>query len=423
MSYAIPSGVIAVLLAVCVPIAAQASEEVPGANVQGLLQWAKAHNPDYASMRFEAQAATERIQPAGALMDPKLRTEWMDITRMGEQFPTLLPANVGSTRYTLMQDIPWFGKRDLKKSIAEQDAQASQGKALSTWAELVAKIKTIQAQRYYLRGNEKLTQEILDLMVRLEQVAQSRYAGGLTQQQDVIRAQVEQTNMRSELVMLEGDSLQLDARLNALLPRPSAAPLASPESLRPLPTQSQLDTTVLEQRVRSRNPQLFVEEARIQSAEKVRALTYKNRYPDFTLAITPTQTGRSVKEWSLMLELNIPLQQTSRRSMEHEAEAMLAAAKSRKEATANQVLSELAQNLAGLEAARRTHALVSNSLVPQAELTFNSALASYENGKLDFATLIDAQSQIRQAKQSRLKAEFEAQMRLAEIEKSLGEDL
>ena len=109
--------------------------------------------------------------------------------------------------------------------------------------------------------------------------------------------------------------------------------------------------------------------------------------------------------------------------MEREAEAMLSAARSRKEAAANQVLAELAQNLAAIEAARRTEALATSSLLPQAQLTFSSALASYENGKLDFATLLDAQRQIRQARQSQIKAQLEAQMRLAEIEKLIGEDL
>lgn len=423
MSTPFQTGVITVLLALCAPVAAHASEEIPGASLEGLLSVAKANNPDYASMRYEAQAAAERVTPAGALMDPKFRMEWMDITRMGEQNPTLWPSDVGSTQYTLMQDIPWFGKRELKRDIAQSEAQSSEGKALGVWSELAARIKAAQAQRYYLRGNEKLTLEILDLMARLEQVAQSRYAGGLAEQQDVIRAQVEQTTMHNELVMLQSERLQVDAGLNALLARPARAPLASPASLRTIPTAALLDTATLEQRVRIRNPQLFSEEARIQSAEKSRDLTYKNRYPDFTLSISPTQIESRVKEWSLMLEVNIPLQQTSRRAMEREAEAMVAAARSRKEAAANQVLTELAQNLAGMEAARRTGALASGSLLPQADLSFSSALASYENGKLDFAALLEAQRQIRQAKQSQLKAQFEAQMRLAEIEKLLGEDL
>ncbi|PKO59809.1 MAG: transporter, partial [Betaproteobacteria bacterium HGW-Betaproteobacteria-18] len=197
MQHVLRAGALAVLVALAVPAGALASEPLPGASLQNLLDIAKAANPEYASMRHEAQAALERVAPAGALMDPKFRIEWMDITKMGEQNPTLLPANVGNTKYTLMQDIPWPGKRDLKRELAHMEAVSSEGRAQGTWSELAARIKTTQAQRYYLRGNEALTQEILDLMARLEQVAQSRYAGGLAAQQDVIRAQVEQTAMRT----------------------------------------------------------------------------------------------------------------------------------------------------------------------------------------------------------------------------------
>ena len=54
------------------------------------------------------------------------------------------------------------------------------------------------------------------MIVRLEKVAQGRYASGLAAQQDVIPAQIEQTNMKSELVALESESRQVNARLNAL---------------------------------------------------------------------------------------------------------------------------------------------------------------------------------------------------------------
>ena len=124
-----------------------------------------------------------------------------------------------------------------------------------------------------------------------------------------------------------------------------------------------------------------------------------------------------------MIEVNIPFQQASRRAQERESEAMLSAARSRKDAASNQALADLSENLSGIEAARRTEMLTSSSLLPQAELTFNSALAAYENGKVDFATLLDAQRQIRQAKQNQIKAQADAQMRLAEIEKLLGEEL
>ncbi|KVW93993.1 TolC family protein, partial [Thiobacillus denitrificans] len=232
-----------------------------------------------------------------------------------------------------------------------------------------------------------------------------------------------QTNLKNELIALENERFQTQARLNALVARPASAPLAEPERLRPLPAPVKLDYAALEDRVRGRNPQLFSEDARLKAAEKTRELIYKNRYPDFTVGIAPVQYRSAIKEWMLMVELNIPLQQSSRRSQEREAEAMLSAARARKDSATNQVLSDLSENLSGLDAARRTEMAIANSLLPQAEITFKAALASYENGKVDFATLLDAQRQIRQAKQNQIKLQAQGQARLADIERLLGEDL
>jgi outer membrane protein TolC len=414
---------LAAMLALVTAASAQAQEALPGATVESLLTLAKVNNPDYLSMRHEAQAASERVEMAGALMDPKFRIEWMDITKGETQSPTLWPSDTGSTKYTLMQDLPWFGKRDLKRAIATQEAQAVDGKAQATWAELAAKIKTTHAQRYFVYHTKKLTQELLDLTNRLASVAQVRYAGGLAMQQDAIRAQVEQTTMQTELVALDGEARQADARLNALLARPLNAPLAAPASLPTLPAAVKLNADTLIEKARQNNPQIFSEDARIKAATLSRELSIKNRYPDFTLAITPTQVQSRISEWSLMLEMNIPLQQGTRRAQEREAQAMLEAAQTRRAAVANQLASDLSENLAGIETAQHTEQLAKSSLLPQAELTFQAALAGYENGKLDFATLLEAQRQVRQAKQSQLKAQLETRMRLAEVEKIIGEEL
>ncbi len=402
---------------------ASLSEAPPGNGVESLLAYARERNPELAASRHEADAAGERVAPAGALADPKFRTELRDITRMGEQNPTLSPSRAGSTKYLLMQDLPWYGKRDLKREVAEAEAEGAQGRAQATWSELAAKLKTGYAQLWYVRSNEALMQEILDLLRRFEKVAQARYAGGLAAQQDVIRAQVEQTAIRNDLLMLDNERHHLQARINTLLARPAMAPLAEPDRLRPLPSPAKLDAAALEDRLRAGNPQLFSDSARVKAAEKSRELTYRNRYPDFTVGVSPIQYQSAVKEWELMVEMNIPLQQTSRRAQERESEAMLAAARARKDASTNQLLGELSENLGAIETARRTEMLATSSLLPQAELSFRAALAGYENGKVDFGTLIEAQKQIRLARQNRIKAQAEAQIRLAEIERLLGEEL
>jgi outer membrane protein TolC len=400
-----------------------AQEALPGADIESLLAIAKDRNPDYAAMRYEVSAATERVMPAGALMSPRFKMELDDITKAGEQNPTLLPSDVGSTRYTLSQDLPWAGKRDLRREIATQEAQAAQGRVQQTWIDMAARIKTVFAQRYLVKATERLVNENLDLMLQLEKVLQVRYAGGLAAQQDITRIHVEHTGMRAELVALAGEWRQTQSRLNSLLARPLDAPLAAPVALRALPEPTKLDFNALSERLRQASPQIFVESAKVKSAEKNRDLTYKNRYPDFTVGISAMQRQSTVNEWGLMLELNIPIQRDVLRAQERESEAMLAAAQSRQEASTNQALADLSENLNALDAARQTEHLMAYSLMPQADLTWRAALAGYENGKADFATLLDAQRQIRQARLSQLKAQVEAQMRLADIEKLLGEDL
>ncbi len=402
---------------------AQGAEPL-GASLSGLLAYAREHNPELAAMRHEADAAVQRVQPAGALPDPVLRAELMDVTNQGtNKASSLWPSEVGSTRYLLMQSVPWFGKRDLQRGAAEAQAAQADGQVAATWAELAGRIKATYAMYYYLSGSERLTRQTLELLDKLERVAQTRYANGLGAQQDVIRAQVEQTALRAELLELESELHHEQSRLNALLSRPAMAELAAPLQLRPLPPPAQLDYASLEQKLRARNPQLQIAEAQVQSAGKGRDLAYLNRYPGFTFGIAPNQVRNSVRSWDVMVEFNIPLQQGSRRSQEREAESLLAASESRKQALQDSMLAALSESLYGLETARRAESLAATRLLPQSELTYQSALAGYETGKVEFAMLIEAQRQILNAQRQRLKAQLEAQSRLAEIESLLGEEL
>ncbi|MEW5944260.1 MAG: TolC family protein [Pseudomonadota bacterium] len=420
MSYQKPLA--AILLAALMaanPAAAQEGVPPPGATVQELLDLAKRQNAELAAMQQEAEAAEARVQPAGALPDPALRVELQDISRTN---PNLLPGRVGATKYTLLQSLPLWGKRDLRREIAEADASQAGGRRQIVEAELGARIKTAFAQYYQAVRTTALTGEILQLMRDLERVAQTRYATGLAPQQDAIKAQTEQTALRSELIALQTEQHHARTRLNALLNRPPHAPLADPRELRPLPAAG-LDAAKLEARLRQSSPALAAQQARIAAAETGQRLVEKNRYPDLTVGISPIQRGSGWDTWEAMFEINIPLQRETRRSQEREAAAMAAAARLRHDALSSQLNGEFQESVSAYETAREQERLFENSLLPQAELTFQSALAGYRTGKVDFATLLDAQRQIKKARLDQLKARVEQEIRRAEIERLLGEEL
>jgi outer membrane protein TolC len=212
------------------------------------------------------------------------------------------------------------------------------------------------------------------------------------------------------------------ARLNVALGRSQLAPIAEPQSLRRIAPEK-LDSAVLQAKVARTNPLLTTQSAQVSVADANLRLVEKNRYPDVTLMISPTQRDGSIDSWDAMVEVNIPIRFDTRRSQENEAAAMLVAAKERHQAIENQVVGNLQESLVAREAAEMQERLIADTLLPQAELTFKSALAGYENGKVDFATLLDAQRAIWRAKQDRIRAQVEQEVRLAEIERLIGEEL
>jgi len=378
----------------------------------GLLAYAREHNPELAAVRHEATAAMQNSESSDTLADPLLRIEPMDVTNGNP-----------STKFTLMQKLPWYGTRDLRHEVTNARSEEAEGRVAATWAELSTRIKQAYARYAYTIGSEQLTQQTLDLLNGLEQIAQTRYANGLGQQQDVIRIQLEQTRLQTELIAIQNVRHHSHVRLNALLSRPGNAALAEPAAPRPMPAAAQLDEAALLERLDARNPQLRMADASLRAADRQRELQYADRYPDVTLGIAPTRSNGSFSSWDLMLELNIPLQQATRRAREGEAEALLSAASSRKQSLLEQQRAALSEALSALETARRTEQLIATRLLPQAQLSLDATLAAYETGKSGFDMLIQAQQQLLTIRQQRLRAQTDMQLALADIENLLGESL
>jgi len=394
-----------------------------GANVQELLQWADAHNPELAAVGYEVDAANARIVPAAALPDPTLRVTFLNIA--GPDAPDGVSQGAGDgnkTQYRLGQTFPWWGKRGLRQEIATAQMEQVKGRRQETVAAVHARIKSAYARYYQAAGLIDLNQEILHLLTDLEDVAKVRYAGGLTPQQDVIRAQVEKTMLSSELIDLDMERHHAMTSLNVAMGRQQSAPIAEPQSL-PQIAPGKVDGAALEARIRRTNPLLAMQSAQVTAAEANRRLVEKNRYPDVTLMVAPTEYGGSIDSWEAMVEINIPIRLATRRAQESEAEALMAAASERQQAAEIEIAGNLEKLLAELDAAGKREHLIADTLLPQAELTLNSALAGYATGQVDFATLVDAQRAVKQAREGRLRAEVEQQLSIAEIESMVGEEL
>ena len=390
-----------------------------GATLKGVLAFVESRNPELRAMNYEADAAQQRLRGAGALPDPVVSMELRDIP-FSE--PTLSPANAGSTKYTLRQMYPLGDKRELRRDIAAAEATVAIAKRGTSVAETRMRAKTAYSQYWYAAQAQRVTESLRAVMADLEQIARARYASGLAPQQDVIKAQTELTGLRTDLVMLGSERRQAAARLNGVMARPADAPLAEPRELRAVPGRA-FDFALLTKTAAERSPVLAMNSAQITAAERSAQLMRASRIPDLGVGVSVIQQGTRLTDYELMLEVNIPWQTDIIRANVNEAVAMSDAAAARRDAIAFQLQSELGQNWAALDALREQGDIVRGTLLPQSGLTYQSALASYQSGRVDFVTLLDAQRQIRRTQLDLLKIELEQQMRLAEIERIVGEDL
>lgn len=394
----------------------------PGATVDELLAIAARMNPAAAAAALDTQAALARVDAAGRLPDPMFKTEFKDIDRNQDN---ALPDDLGRIEYRIEQTFPLWGKLGLQEDVARAQAGAARQSQRAVDLEIAARIKTVFARYYAAFESGRLTRELYRTVATLADVTQSRYAQGFGEQEDAIRAQVESTRLRTELVRFEADQRQAAAQLNALMDRRTGAPLADPAALRPVPADT-LAVAELVERAELENPTVSAAAARVHAAEGEKALVGKTWYPDVTLGAAVQQfveQDRRTPGYEAMIGFEIPLQWGLREAWEQEAAANLSASRRRRDAEAASLRGELADAYWALAGARDVAALLRDVQLPQARLALQAALRGYEQGRSDMSAVLDTEQQVFETMLRLLDVQVEQQARLAEIERLIGRDL
>ncbi|MBX3517480.1 MAG: TolC family protein [Rhodospirillales bacterium] len=395
---------------------------MPGATVDQLLVLARRLNPDVAAAALESEAARARVDAAGRLPDPTFATEFKDIDR---QRDSALPEELARVEYKIQQSFPLWGKLELQESGARARARAARETQRATELEIAARIKTIFAAYYAAFESGRVTRDLYGTVATLADVTQSRYAQGLGEQEDAIRAEVEKTRLRTDLVRFGADQRQRAAQLNALLDRAQDAPLAAPEALRPLPDET-LELAALLERARLANPTIGAAGSQITAAEADQALVRKSWYPDVTLGVTFQQFVDQDKRspgYEAMIGTTIPLQWGLREAWEREAAANVAAARRRQDAADARVRGDLADAFWALDGLRRIGVLLKDVQLPESRLALQTALRGYEQGRSNLNAVLDTEQRVFETMLRLLAVQVEQQVRLAEIERLIGSDL
>jgi len=270
--------------------------------LEELLKAADESNPEIKSSGLAAAASKAVVPAAGALPDPMVKFE-----TMGHLVPpSLMKGDPSSARtYGVEQEIPFPGKLGLKESIAAVEAESQQWTHELVHLKVRSELKQAFFDLYLIHKSIEVLLNNKELLQNFENIAESRYRVGQTTQQDVLKAQVEESKVLDKL-LVQGEKKRIaEAKINSLLYRPAEAPVGTPAEFMKAAIGYSLEE--LTQLAQTNSPALKVQESETARRQQGVELARKEFYPDFAVGFTYFERDQNPGMYGLMMSAKLPI--------------------------------------------------------------------------------------------------------------------
>lgn len=379
-------------------------------------------NPEIMAARANWQRTQAIIEARRALPDPQFSYTY---------FIENIETRVGPQRniFGLKQSFPFYGKRDIRAEVAQNEANALKESYEAVKRRVIQQIKKTYYELFYIYKAIDITHDEKELLKRYEAIARTKYETGIGNQQDILKVQVEITNLNDKLLSL-GDQKQMAmATINTLLNRPPHQPLGRPIAPRIEKIPYGLDTLL--KIAEDRRQEVRATSALIKRNREAYRLAKRDYFPDLTLGVNYfdiSQRPLSIADngndaWNIVFSINLPIWYNKLSSQVKSALEGVRASQKFYRGALNLALFEVKDSHYRLITAQETIDLYENALIPQAEQSLKSAEAGYVVGKVSFLDLLDAERVLLKIHFGYWRAIADHAQRLADLERAVGVDL
>jgi len=264
----------------------------------------------------------------------------------------------------------------------------------------------------------------------LTKIAEAQYRVGSVSQQDVLRAQVEVSNLDSELIRLRQQLESAQARLAQVLHISPDTPLRAVKDLPKEQIPRDLEQ-IYRQAVAAR-PELQAQLAAIQRDRRNVELARLAYFPDAAFgvewmgmttrgAIAPSANGEPNVGVGMMV--NVPLYRKRLDAGVREAEARTVASARQYDSMRDQTVQEVKDLFVQATSQYELIKLFHDDIIPKADQTLRASQIAYEVGKTDFLQLIDNWRELLRFQIMFQRLESQLQQTLATLERVVGGEL
>lgn len=371
-----------------------------------LLTYAMLNQPRVEAAYYEYAAAVERITLARSLSDPRF-TFQMDITNV-----------INSVMPGLMIDVPWPTKLSTRADVASAESQARYYAFESAVLQTAFDVKRPYYNLHFLEERIRINRKMLELMNGFEEIARALNESGKVTLQDVLRAQIEQERLKTEIANLSDSRNPLMSKLKAALGMTAEQP-DPPVPAKFDSTPLDVDSDRLLAIAMAHNPQLKSMEAEVRAAEEGIRLARLSRLPDFTIGVEGDVKAAPVLVRP-KLEVTLPVWLDKIAAEIASSQARKHAASARLSGEQIQLAVEFADKSFMYREARRNLQLLDGNLVSKAQMSLDVAREAYSAGQMEFINLLDAERTLLVFQLAEVEARIQCELTLAELSLIIG---
>lgn len=405
--------------------------------LQEIVNHAMKNNPAVIETEKKWEEKSSRIPAVTA--QPNLK-----VGIMKDDIPTtsLNPGQGMMTEFSISQEIMNPSKLKAMGKMADNEAYMTK----AAWSEKQVEIyaQTKQAYYDYLYSRQALVigKESQQLMGQLAKLAQVNYSTGMVPLQDTLKAQTEFSQMTIDLLNMASMEAVAKAKINNLMGRSTNTSFEVKEEFSAPPPNFDLDGLI--KTATESKPSINGMQYQVEMAKNGINLAKKQQLPDYEVSLgykknkepmvesqvdpmdpmnTTLMLGERKPTWKIEVMAMFPIWQGKNKAEIKAAQASFEASQASLQNMKNMTELDVQMTLTEAQATWRQIELYKNTIIPQAEQTYQAAVVGYTHGKVDLMTVLEGVNTLRNAKLGLYKAKTDYEKAAANLEKAVGKPL
>ena len=362
-----------------------------------LIEIAIASSPELKMLESKIDAATNRIEQNTNLPDPMLSLGLMNLPTSTFAFneePMTMKV-IG-----LSQEIPFPGMLSAKADVNRKDVDIVWQEYYDVQNELIKNVSQSYYELLNIRREIEITEQQIKLMKDISEVIKTMYSVSEASQQNILRIDLELTNMSEMLSALRGEEAEQVSTINAFLFRDLDTSIVTESFPQVAFTEKTVEELIIS--AKQNRPYLLGVNEAIEKAKISQSLAEYDYYPMFKLSAQYgfrdkiESTGLHLDDMvSVMLDVSIPHNYGGKvTAMVEETKSMQQMYEEQYSVSLQMLSREFGMIRAKMNSLKERIKTVEQGSLIQARENLNSSLTAYQVGEIDFMNVLDAQNSL-----------------------------